>query len=84
MFCFLLSFVCTLCFALCYRADARQQVNVPRIGFLIPGTKAAFSVRTDAIRQGLRDLGYYMEGKNLVIEYRYNDGKVGRLPELAA
>ena len=80
---FALSFICGLLFALCYRADAQQQVNVPRIGFLIPGTEAAFSVRTDAIRQGLRDLGY-VEGKNLVIEYRYNDGNVGRLPELAA
>ena len=80
---FALSFICSLLFALCYRADAQQQVNVPRIGFLIPGTEAAFSVRTDAIRQGLRDLGY-VEGKNLVIEYRYNDGNVGRLPELAA
>src|SRR4029450_4949914 len=77
------SFICGLLFALCNRADAQRQVKVPRIGFLLPGTKAAFSVRTDAIRQGLRDLGY-VEGKNLVIEYRYNDGKVGRLPELAA
>jgi putative ABC transport system substrate-binding protein len=80
---FALSFICGLLFALCNRADAQRQVKVPRIGFLLPGTKAAFSVRTDAIRQGLRDLGY-VEGKNLVIEYRYNDGKVGRLPELAA
>jgi putative tryptophan/tyrosine transport system substrate-binding protein len=72
-----------LIYALCSSTHAQQPANVPRIGFLIPGTQAAFSVRTDAIRQGLRDLGY-LEGKNLVIEFRYNDGKVGRLPELAA
>ena len=71
-----------LLFTVC-PAQAQQATKIPRIGFLIPGTKAAFSVRTDAIRRGLRDLGY-VEGKNLVIEYRYNDGKVGRLPELAA
>jgi putative ABC transport system substrate-binding protein len=59
------------------------QTSVRRIGFLIPGTKAAFAVRTDAIRQGLRDLGY-IEGRNLLIESRYSDGNTERLPQLAA
>jgi putative ABC transport system substrate-binding protein len=60
-----------------------QHPKKPRIGFLIAISAAGFSARTEAFRQGLRDLGYD-EGKNIVIEYRYADGKVERLPELAA
>ena len=66
-------------------ADAQQAGKVPRIGMLLitspefPTGRAA----RDAFRQGLRDLGY-VEGKNIVIEYRWAQGRVERFPALAA
>src|SRR6266436_5488550 len=56
--------------------------QVPRIGFLFYGAPGP-SPELDAFRQGLRDLGY-IEGQNITIEYRFANGQVGRLPELAA
>ena len=64
-------------------AEAQQATKVPRIGFLGSGSSSAMAARTEAFRQGLRDLGY-VEGKNIVIEYRYADGKSEPLPALAA
>jgi putative ABC transport system substrate-binding protein len=61
-------------------AEAQQPTKVPRIGYLSLGTP---TYRNDAFRQGLRQLGY-VEGKDIVIEYRYADGKLDRLNELAA
>src|SRR5262245_23129974 len=55
---------------------------IPRIGFLGVATPAAWAPRVDALRAGFRDLGY-VEGKNIVIEYRFAEGKYDRLPELA-
>jgi putative ABC transport system substrate-binding protein len=63
-------------------ADAQQPVKVPRIGNLSPGSSYA-SPNREAFRQGLRDLGY-VEGKNILIEYRYAEGKSDRLRGLAA
>lgn len=63
--------------------DAQEPKNVPRIGFLSATSSATISARTDAFRQGLRDLGY-LEGKNIFIEFRYAEGKIDRLPALAA
>jgi putative ABC transport system substrate-binding protein len=63
--------------------DARGQAKVFRIGYLVPGSASAIAARSEAFRRGLRELGL-IEGKNIVIEYRYADGKVDRLPELAA
>jgi putative ABC transport system substrate-binding protein len=75
------SFVlCAMLFALCQSAQAQQPKKVPRIGYL--GSNSV-SARTEAFRQGLRDLGY-IEGQNLIIEYRYAEGKVDRLADLAA
>ena len=56
---------------------------IPRIGFLGVSTPAAWAPRVDAFRAGLRDLGY-VEGKNIVIEFRFAHGQYDRLPELAA
>jgi putative ABC transport system substrate-binding protein len=54
-----------------------------RIGFLGMTSAAGIASRLEALRAGLRDLGY-VEGKNLVIEFRWADGDYGRLPALAA
>jgi hypothetical protein len=62
--------------------EAQQSEKVPRIGYLSSSTRRS-SLADDAFRQGLRDLGY-IEGKTIVIEYRYADGKSDRLPKLAA
>ena len=70
-------------FALCAAAAAQQAKKVPRIGYLTADFFSAISHRTEAFRQGLRELGY-VEGKNIVIEWRYAEGKLDRLPALAA
>jgi putative tryptophan/tyrosine transport system substrate-binding protein len=63
-------------------AEAQQPTKVPRIGYLTTASLSAFATRTQAFRQGLRELGY-LEGKNILIEYRYADGKPDRVPALA-
>jgi len=63
-------------------AEAQQPAKVPRIGFLATNLSASPHL-TEAFRQGLRDLGY-VEGRNVVIEYRDAEGKYERLPTLAA
>src|SRR4026208_957385 len=68
---------------LCSSVEAQQPTKVLRIG-LLAGTKpAAVAARVAAFRQGLRELGY-VEGKNIVVEYRYAEAKADREPELAA
>ena len=64
-------------------AQAQQPTKVPRIGFLHGASASAIAARIEAFRQGLRELGY-VEGKNIVIEWRYAEGKLDRLPALAA
>jgi ABC-type uncharacterized transport system substrate-binding protein len=74
-----------IAFALAFggvEARAQQPTNVPRIGYLT-GTNLAATGRQEALRQGLRDLGY-AEGKNIVIEWRSSEGNRKRQRALAA
>ena len=64
-------------------AQAQQPTKVPLIGYLAGASLSTIAARVEAFRQGLRELGY-VEGKNIVIEYRSADGKLDRLPALAA
>jgi putative tryptophan/tyrosine transport system substrate-binding protein len=64
-------------------ADAQQPTKIPRIGFLAAVFPSTISARTEAFRQGLREHGY-AEGKNIVIEWRFAEGKLDRVPALAA
>jgi ABC-type uncharacterized transport system substrate-binding protein len=64
-------------------ASAQQPAKVPRIGYLSPASANAHVLRVEAFRAGLADLGY-LEGRNIVIEYRCAEGRYERLPELAA
>ena len=64
-------------------AQAQQPAKIPRIGILFVSSASAQSARVEAFRQRLRELGY-VEGKNIVIEYRYAEGKLERLPDLSA
>ena len=64
-------------------AQAQQPARIFRIGILISGSASLNSARVEAFRQQLREHGY-VEGKNIVIEYRYAEGKRERLPDLAA
>jgi putative ABC transport system substrate-binding protein len=66
-----------------FDVDGQQAGKVARIGYLSPLSISADSAYTEAFRQGLRELGY-VEGKDVIIEARYADGKFERLPELAA
>ena len=75
--------LCALLFALGLPAQAQQPKKIPRIGYLSASSASFQSFRVEAFRQGLRELGY-VEGKNIVIEYRYAEGKHDRLPTLAA
>ena len=74
--------LCAMLLALCFPAEAQQPKKVPRIGYVggtdDPRTPGPF---VDAFRQGLRDLGY-IEGRNILIEYRSAEGKQDRYPSL--
>jgi putative tryptophan/tyrosine transport system substrate-binding protein len=72
-----------LLLAVGFPVDAQQPAKVHRIGMLITGTASTHESFIDAFRRGLRDLGY-VEGKNILIEYRYAEGKRERYPSLAA
>ncbi|MSP38096.1 MAG: ABC transporter substrate-binding protein [Deltaproteobacteria bacterium] len=63
-------------------AQAQQPTRIPRIGYLSGSSPSTSPNRREAFRQGLRELGY-VEGKSIVIEYRWAEGKFDRLPALA-
>ena len=64
-------------------AEAQQTGKIFRIGYLDLSTASGSAVRLEAFWQEIRRLGW-IEGKNIAIEYRYAEGQIDRLPELAA
>ena len=79
----LLWLLATVLLATAPPADAQQPKKVPRLGYLAAADPASDSTQSEAIRLALRKLGY-IEGQNIAFEYRYAEGKVDRIPELAA
>ena len=75
--------VYSLLIAVCSPAQAQQPKKVPRIGYLGANTRSTSSARIEAFRQGLRELGY-IEGKNIIIEWRFADANPDRLRTFAA
>jgi putative ABC transport system substrate-binding protein len=73
----------TLWFAAIAPAQAQQKKRIPRIGYLAAVSATADAPRMQAFRQGLRDLGY-VEGQNIIIDYRHLDRDFEQLPGLAA
>jgi putative tryptophan/tyrosine transport system substrate-binding protein len=81
VFCFA---VCVLLLALCSSVEAQNTKKVPRIGFLpSAGDASNPGTQITAFQQGLRDLGY-IDGKNILIEYRYGEGQAERIPSFVA
>jgi len=74
---------CSMLLALPFPARAQQPTKIPRIGYLDAASLSVNAARIEAFRQGLRELGY-VEGKNIVIEWRSAEGKLDRLPALAS
>jgi putative ABC transport system substrate-binding protein len=62
--------------------ETQQAKKIPRIGFLMGTSLSANTARIDAFQQGLREFGY-VEGKNIVIQWRSAEGKRDRPPSLA-
>jgi putative ABC transport system substrate-binding protein len=65
------------------RTEAQQPKKIPRVGFLHSGSMSARLAHVDVFRRGLRERGYG-EGTNIIVEYRFAEGKLERLPELAS
>jgi putative ABC transport system substrate-binding protein len=76
-----LCFVGALLFAVCSVTGAQQAAKIPRIGVLWGSTPEAEKDRLAAFQHGLRGLGY-LEGENILVEYRYAQGKLDKIPEL--
>ncbi len=79
-----LSVIAFVIVAACWPVAHAQQIGqVPHIAYLFNTTPSSAALRVEAFRQGLRELGY-VEGKNIVIESRYSEGKIDRLHALVA
>ena len=76
--------LCAMLFALCVSPEAQPQAKIPRIGYISgTGDSSNPGPYVEALRQGLRDLGY-VEGKNFAIEFRGAEGKVEPIPSIVA
>ena len=75
--------VAAMLLAVAVSAEAQRAAKVYRIGLLSARSPSSESTRADAFRQGLSELGY-VEGKNIILDYRYAEGKFERLADLAA
>ena len=78
----IVTLVCSL-LATLRAAEAQPQAKVPRIGFLGSSSPSPYEPIIDALRQGMRELGW-VEGHNVTIEFRWAEGELERLPALAA
>ena len=76
--------VLTILLAICPSAKAQRPKKIPRIGYLSgAGDPSNPGPNVEAFRRGLQELGY-IEGKNILVEYRYIEGKRDRVPSLVA
>ena len=71
-----------LLFALNSVVGAQQPTKIPRIAFLGTASASVVAARVEAFREGLRELGY-LEGKNIIIEYRFGEGRSNEVTSLA-
>ena len=79
----IVSLAAILILASVHLAETQQTKKVPKIGFLNATSLASAKISYEAFRQGLRDLGY-IEGQNIVFEYRWGEGNIDRFPILVA
>ncbi|HEU4771972.1 MAG TPA: ABC transporter substrate-binding protein, partial [Candidatus Udaeobacter sp.] len=79
---FLLCALCAIVLALYGSAQAQPSLDKPRIGAFHLGTSKAAAAPFDAFRRGLRELGY-VEGKNIIVEYRHGEGKEEKYSSVA-
>ena len=63
-------------------ARAQQPTQIPQVGWIFPGASAGHPTELAGFKEGLRELGY-VEGRNIVVEYRFGEDSVERLPEFA-
>ena len=75
--------VAALLLALSFPIEAQPRPKIPRIGYPSTRDQSSPGPLVEAFRQGLRDLGY-IDGKNILLEFRYAEGKLERLPSLVA
>jgi putative ABC transport system substrate-binding protein len=75
--------LCVMLFAFCAPAEAQQATTIPRIGYLAGADPSTAEPLIEAFRQGLRDRGY-VEGKSIVVEYRYAEGRAERAQSLVS
>jgi putative ABC transport system substrate-binding protein len=75
--------VLAILLALVFSAEAQQLKRIPRVGFVTAGSASTIASRIEAFRYGLRDLGY-QEEKNIIVDWRFAEGNLERLPSLVA